>query len=65
MITESAADFFTTTLFSVWRVFESAKGRTLAMTDSAYYPRAKHDEQQVDTDHELADEDVLRIITSK
>ncbi len=28
-------------------------------------PSAKHDEQQVGTDHELADEDVLRIITSK
>jgi ribosome-interacting GTPase 1 len=28
-------------------------------------PSAKHDEQQVGTDHELADEDVLRIITSR
>ena len=28
-------------------------------------PSAKHDEQQVGPDHELADEDVLRIITSK
>jgi len=28
-------------------------------------PSAKHDEQQVGTDHELADEDVLRIVTSK
>jgi ribosome-interacting GTPase 1 len=28
-------------------------------------PSAKHDEQQVGLDHELADEDVLRILTSK
>jgi len=28
-------------------------------------PSAKHDEQQVGTDHELADEDVLRVITSR
>ncbi|MEA1931230.1 MAG: GTP-binding protein [Euryarchaeota archaeon] len=28
-------------------------------------PSAKHDDQQVGTDHELADEDVLRIITSR
>ena len=28
-------------------------------------PSAKHDEQQVGTDHELADEDVLRILTTK
>ena len=28
-------------------------------------PSAKHDEQQVGTDHELADEDVLRIIKSR
>jgi ribosome-interacting GTPase 1 len=28
-------------------------------------PSAKHDEQQVGTDHELADEDVLRIVTRK
>jgi len=28
-------------------------------------PSAKHDEQQVGTDHELADEDVLRLITRK
>ena len=28
-------------------------------------PSAKHDEQQVGTNHELADEDVLRIVTSK
>jgi len=28
-------------------------------------PSAKHDEQQVGTDHELADEDVLRILTTR
>jgi len=28
-------------------------------------PSAKHDDQQVGKDHELADEDVLRIITSR
>jgi ribosome-interacting GTPase 1 len=28
-------------------------------------PSAKHDEQQVGTDHELADEDVLRIVRRK
>jgi ribosome-interacting GTPase 1 len=28
-------------------------------------PSAKHDDQQVGTGHELADEDVLRIITSR
>jgi ribosome-interacting GTPase 1 len=28
-------------------------------------PSAKHDEQQVGRDHELADEDVLRILVSR
>jgi ribosome-interacting GTPase 1 len=28
-------------------------------------PSAKHDEQQVGTDHELKDEDVLRITTTR
>jgi len=28
-------------------------------------PSAKHDEQQVGTDHELEDEDVLRILTTR
>jgi len=28
-------------------------------------PSAKHDDQQVGTDHALADEDVLRITTSR
>jgi ribosome-interacting GTPase 1 len=28
-------------------------------------PSAKHDEQQVGIDHELADEDVLRIVRRK